>query len=58
MRSYIAITVHFISDEKLHNVMLACRQSKGHHTAENIATRSLKKWPELLTLLAKDFSAL
>jgi len=28
-----------ISNEKLHNAMLACKQSKHHHTAENIVTQ-------------------
>jgi len=43
MRSYIDISVHFISNEKLHNVMLPLQtiQMPSHHTAENVVTRSL-----------------
>jgi len=43
MRTYIGIIVCFISDEKPYKSMLVCRWSNGHHTAENIVTRSLEK---------------
>jgi len=39
MRSYVGITVHIISNQKLHNVMLACTPFRGHHIAENIVTQ-------------------
>jgi len=39
MCSYIGITVHFISNEKLHMLCCACIRSEGHHTAENIVTQ-------------------
>jgi len=29
---YVGITIHFASNWKLHNDMLACRRYKGRHT--------------------------
>jgi len=31
MRSYIGVTVHFMSNWKLHNASLVCRRFKVHH---------------------------
>ncbi|XP_048867862.1 E3 SUMO-protein ligase ZBED1-like isoform X4 [Brienomyrus brachyistius] len=36
MRSFFAMTSHFISDFELQNVMLSCRRFKGRHSADNI----------------------
>jgi len=38
MRSYFGITVHFISNQKLHNAMLAYTQFKCHYTADKSVT--------------------
>jgi len=60
MRKYFAITLRFISNEKLYNAMLTCRRSNGHHKTENIATRSLEEIVSNfeITVLTHDFSAL
>jgi len=58
IRKYFAITVRFISYEKLHNAILACRRSNGHHQAENIVTSSLEEVVSTfeITVLTHDFS--
>jgi len=58
-RSYLASL--FISFQMKNYKMLCCtcRRSKGHHTAENTVTRSLKKKQSaILKLLTNEFSTL
>jgi len=43
MRSNIGITVHLFQMKSCTMMCCACRQSKWHHTAENIVPRSLTK---------------
>jgi len=60
MRKYFAITLRFISNEKLYNDVLTCRWSNGHHKTENIVTRRLEEIVSNfeITVLTHDFSAL
>jgi len=59
MRCYIRNTAHFISNEKIRNALLACRQSKGHYTAENIVTQFEKIASDFkITVQTNEFSAL
>jgi len=60
MSKYFAITVRFISNEKLYNAILACRRSNSHHKAENIVTRSLEEIVSTfqVTVVTHDFLVL
>ena len=57
IHKYFAITLRFISNEKLYNAILACRRSNGNHKAENIVTCSLEEIVSSfeITVLTHDF---
>ena len=47
-----SIAGHFNSNENIHNGMLACRQSKGHHTTSSITDREAEGHPDKLNIKA------